>query len=79
VVQTNNQPGALANVLTTFADTGVNLTKLQSRPIIGKAWRYKFYIDVETGGEQLKRLLEDIRANGTTVTILGEYKANPLP
>jgi prephenate dehydratase len=79
VVQTDDRPGALANVLTTFADTGVNLTKLQSRPIIGKAWRYKFYIDVETGGEQLKHLLDDIRANGTSVAVLGEYQANPLP
>jgi prephenate dehydratase len=79
VIQTNHQPGALANVLAAFADRGVNLTKLQSRPIIGKAWRYKFYIDVETGGEQLKHLLDGIRANGTTVTILGQYQANPLP
>jgi prephenate dehydratase len=79
VIQTDHKPGALANVLTAFADRGVNLSKLQSRPIIGKAWRYKFYIDVEAGGEQLKHLLDDIRANGTSVAVLGEYKANPLP
>ena len=78
VIQTDHQPGALANVLVAFADRGVNLSKLQSRPIIGKAWRYKFYIDIETGGAQLKHLLDDIRANGTTVTVLGEYNANPL-
>jgi prephenate dehydratase len=79
VVQTNHTPGALAHVLATFADAGVNLTKLQSRPIIGKVWKYLFYIDIETSGEQLAKLIKEIEKNETIVTVLGEYKAASLP
>jgi prephenate dehydratase len=79
VVQTNHTPGALAHVLATFANAGVNLTKLQSRPIIGKVWKYLFYIDVETSGEQLAALIKEIEKNETVVTVLGEYKAAVLP
>jgi prephenate dehydratase len=78
VIQTDHKPGALAKVLTTFANAGVNLTKLQSRPIIGKVWQYRFYIDVEASGEQLHSLIKEIEASGTTVTILGEYKSAKL-
>jgi len=78
VVQTDHRPGALAKVLTTFAEAGVNLTKLQSRPIIGKVWQYRFYIDVETSGERLRSLIKTIQASGTSVTVLGEYKSAEL-
>jgi prephenate dehydratase len=78
VIQTDHKPGALAQVLTTFADAGINLTKLQSRPIIGKVWQYRFYIDVEASGEKLHSLVHTIKQNGTTVTILGEYKSAEL-
>lgn len=78
VVQTDHKPGALAKVLTTFADAGVNLTKLQSRPIIGKVWQYRFYIDVETSGDKLRALMREIEKNGTAVTVLGEYKSAEL-
>jgi prephenate dehydratase len=78
VVQTNHRPGALAHVLTVFADAGVNLTKLQSRPIIGKVWQYRFYIDVETSGEKLHSLMRQIEENGATVAVLGEYKSAKL-
>lgn len=76
VIQTDHTPGALARVLTVFASAGINLTKLQSRPIVGKAWRYRFYIDVEIAGEKLAALLEEIRSDETVVTVLGEYKNN---
>lgn len=78
VIQTDHKPGALAKVLATFADAGVNLTKLQSRPIIGKVWQYRFYIDVETSGKKLRMLIREIEQSGTIVTLLGEYKSAEL-
>lgn len=78
VIQTDHKPGALAGVLATFANANVNLTKLQSRPIIGKVWQYRFYIDVEASGEKLHSLIREIEKNGTAVTILGEYKSAKL-
>lgn len=78
VVETNHKPGALAKILTIFADAGVNISKLQSRPIIGEVWRYRFYIDVETAGPALHRLLAQCRADSAQVTVLGEYKCDTL-
>lgn len=75
VLTTSHQPGALAQVLTEFANSGINLAKLQSRPIIGSPWKYKFYIVVESAGEKLHTALAKIRAYGNQVTILGEYKS----
>jgi prephenate dehydratase len=72
-VVTSHSPGALAHVLSLFANAGANLTKLQSRPIIGDAWQYRFYIDVEVAGTPLRKLLSNIARTGATVTILGEY------
>lgn len=78
VVTTGHQPGALAQVLTTFATTGANLTKLQSRPIIGQPWKYRFYIDVETDSATLEQTIATIKKDGATVTVLGTYVAASL-
>lgn len=73
VLTTTHTPGALAHVLTIFARAGINLTKLQSRPIVGDAWNYRFYIDLQTAGPQLHSLLGEVRQTGAVVTVLGEY------
>lgn len=75
VLTTTHSPGSLAHVLTIFARAGVNLTKLQSRPIVGDAWKYRFYVDLETAGPTLQKLLAEVRQTGATVTILGEYQS----
>ena len=43
------KPGALYRALKVFAKNNINLTMLHSRPVIGKAWHYMFYIDVSSG------------------------------
>jgi prephenate dehydratase len=75
VLTTNHTPGALAHVLSIFAKAGVNVSKLQSRPIVGDAWKYRFYVDLETAGASFHSLLSEVRQTGATVTILGEYKS----
>ncbi len=44
---TKNRPGALFDCLRAFADNGVNITKLESRPWRGRAWEYVFYPDLD--------------------------------
>ena len=73
VLTTSHNPGALAKVLTCFAEAGINLSKLQSRPIIGKPWKYKFYLVVEAAGDTLHSIVSKVCAEGNTVNILGEY------
>lgn len=75
VVQTSHQPGALYTALGILAEAGMNLTKLQSRPIVGKVWHYQFYIDVEAGGSQLHGAIKQLEDGGCKVQLLGEYLA----
>ena len=75
VISTNHQPGALVEVLQVFAEAGVNLAKLQSQPIVGDPWHYKFFIVVDSAGDQLRRLVATIEKSGHHVTLLGEYVA----
>lgn len=69
-----DQPGALFKALQVLADRGLNMQKLESRPIHGKPWEYLFYIDVNLpddmgvflrGMEELKSVSEDLRVLGT--------------
>jgi prephenate dehydratase len=76
VLQTDNSPGALYRALGAFADRNINLSKLQSRPIIGRAWKYMFYIDVEAGilDANLTEALLQLEDQGCTVVVLGSYE-----
>ncbi len=76
VITTSHQPGALVEVLQVFANAGVNLAKLQSQPIIGEPWNYKFFVVVDCAGQQLRDLVAEIEKSDHTVTLLGEYKAD---
>lgn len=80
VVRTDHTPGALYKALGAFAERSINLTKIQSRPIIGKAWHYIFYIDIECGIDKsaCQDAIDDLRQQGCTITVLGSYrKATP--
>lgn len=76
VITTNHTPGALARILTIIADNNINLSKLQSRPIIGEPWRYRFYLVLDTAGEPLHAVLRQLKPLTESLTILGEYKHN---
>ena len=74
LVQLDHKPGALGELLGVFGRCGVNLTKLESRPVLGSAWTYRFYLDVAGHaasrgvGEALegaRELVVDLRVLGT--------------
>jgi len=58
----------------------LNLTKIQSIPILGKPYKYSFNIDVvwEEINEYLTAL-EEVRKLGNTIRVLGEYKRGNSP
>jgi len=69
-----HQPGALLAALESFARHGVNLLKIESRPIHGRPWEYQFFVDIESA--DAIGLREAIRAVGVATSelrILGMY------
>lgn len=76
VITTNHTPGALAKILTIFANRNINLAKLQSRPIQGEPWKYRFYMVLETAGNELNNALDLIKELTTDCVVLGEYRHN---
>lgn len=77
IFRTVDKPGALYNALGVFAKYEINLSKLESRPIIGEAWQYMYYIDFKAGtGEQRTiKALEELAQYASNIRILGSYKA----
>ena len=72
--ETGHQPGALAEVLNIFARNAINLTKIQSVPILGKPYEYSFHADVSWGKTQdYERAIHSVLKNVSNLSILGEY------
>ena len=71
-----HKPGALLASLEPFSRHGVNLLKIESRPIHGKPFEYQFYVDVEAEEhEQLEKALKEVRAATSDLRVLGLYGA----
>ncbi len=69
-----HKPGALLSALEPFARHGVNLQKIESRPIHGRPFEYQFYLDVEASSPAaLDAALNEVRANTTFLRTLGLY------
>lgn len=66
--------GALSKVLTILSFYDINLTKIQSTPIIGREWEYRFYIDLSFNDpERYRNGLDAIRPLVNAMSVLGEY------
>ena len=67
--------GALYNALKPFAENGVNLTKIESRPHKGKPWEYIFFADLEGHhtDDKLAAALEAFREGCSDLKLLGSY------
>ena len=75
VYSTSNKPGALFDTLKIFSENGINLVKLESRPIHGKPWEYMFYVDLEADVEsdELQGVMKKISESTEFLKILGCY------
>lgn len=71
-----HRPGALLASLEPFAKHGVNLLKIESRPIHGRPWEYQFFIDLEAAdAASLDHALAEVRKATSELRVLGRYKA----
>jgi prephenate dehydratase len=73
VIQTSHTPGALYKALGVFDRSKANLTKLQSRPIPGKVWRYMFYVDVLIDSKKIPNVTAELKKQDCQVRLLGAY------
>lgn len=71
-------PGALHQILSTFAWRKLNLTKIESRPTKQQLGAYIFVLDVAASAAEVAYALDELRTIGCTVRSLGSYPVFPL-
>jgi len=79
----NAGPGSLFRALGAFALRDLDLARIESRPIPGAPWRYRFFLDIRAGAHETRcaRALEHLGEMVTELSILGSYPAwvEPTP
>ena len=75
VFQLDHRPGALHHALEPFGRRNLNLMKIESRPVHGKPWQYRFYLDLQAPrtDPQLAAALEELQSLVVELRILGSY------
>lgn len=75
IVRLKHQPGALLAALRPFVRRGIDLLKIESRPIKGAPWQFNFYFDLKmpSSESELRGALDEIRAQAEVVRYLGRY------
>ncbi|MFN8232081.1 MAG: ACT domain-containing protein [Actinomycetota bacterium] len=70
-----DRPGSLLGALKPFADRGINLHKLESRPLRGKPFEYLMYVDLVASGDtdDVREALDEVRAHTSMLRVLGTY------
>ncbi|MFQ5735430.1 MAG: prephenate dehydratase [Thermodesulfobacteriota bacterium] len=68
-------PGALYTMLKPFASRGINLTKIESRPLKTKAWEYVFFVDLDghITDEPVQEAIDELEGSCSFLKVLGSY------
>ena len=80
VLATAQKPGALVEALLVFNKYGINMTKIQSRPVPGNQWEEMFYIDFEGNIEddKVSLMLDELGRNSRYFKLFGSYPLNDI-
>jgi prephenate dehydratase len=75
VLAVRNEPGTLLAVLRVFAEHGLNMSKLESRPSRERAWEYVFWVDLDADAEaaETQAALRDLTGVTSMARVLGSY------
>ena len=73
---TKHEPGALVSALAALSSRGINLMKIESRPMRGRAWEYYFYVDFEghEREDRCRKAIADLAQKTEQLKILGSYR-----
>ena len=80
VFQLDHRPRALYNALEPFARRNLNLMKIESRPVHGRPWQYRFYLDLQASRRdpEVAAALRELESLVVELRILGSYVSAPL-
>ena len=68
-----HEPGSLHRALGFFANVAIDLTRLESRPIPGRPWEYRFFADLRGDPVRMHEALELLKAHAFEAKLLGVY------
>jgi prephenate dehydratase len=78
--ETHHKPGSLVEVLRIFSVNHMNMTKIQSVPILGKPYQYSFHVDLEwERDEDYRRALGEFASHAVNLIHFGEYTKGEKP
>ena len=74
-----HRTGALFRAMAVFALREIDLTKIESRPLVGRPWEYSFYLDFigNTAKHQVRNALAHLAEFATSIKVLGCYRRAP--
>jgi prephenate dehydratase len=77
VFQLAHIPGALLRALEPFARRNINMMKIESRPVHGRPWQYRFYLDLQAaaGDREIIDALSELEKAVIELKLLGSYKS----
>jgi len=80
VFTVRHQPGSLFKALSVFALRDIDLTKIESRPLAGRAFEYLFYVDIvgSQTSEVVRRALDHLSEYAAMLRVLGSYPRHTL-
>lgn len=75
VFELDHRPGALHKSLEPFARRGINMMKIESRPVHGRPWQYRFYLDLQASRQNMdaRAALEELAGLVVNLRVLGSY------
>ncbi len=77
VFQLAHKPGALHHALEPFARRDINMMKIESRPVHGRPWQYRFYLDLQASASdpEFAAALGELAQQAVELKVLGSYKS----
>jgi prephenate dehydratase/chorismate mutase len=80
-IELPHQPGALHQALEPFARRGIDLLKIEGRPVKGRPWEYCFYLELRgaAGDADVTEALAELHKQRVETRMLGCYRSAPVP